>query len=68
MEAKPWADMTSEERLAWRIDKWRNPGVAFANDEAEAEYKGRVDRILAAIELRKTRPGAGASQHGLLAG
>ncbi len=53
MAEKPWGDMTAEERLAWRIDKWRNPGVAFASAEAEAEYKARVDRLLAAIELRK---------------
>ena len=52
----------------WRIDKWRNPDVALASPEAEADYKARVDRILAAINLREARPGAGAPQHGLLAG
>jgi hypothetical protein len=33
-----WAGMPPEERRAWRIDKWRNPDVAFASPEAEAEY------------------------------
>jgi hypothetical protein len=53
MADKPWGDMTAEERLAWRIGKWRNPGVPFASAEAEADYKARLDRILAAVELRK---------------
>ncbi len=68
MAEKAWADMTPAERRAWRIDKWRNPDVPLASPEAEAEYKARVDRILAAIDLREARPGAGAPQHGLLAG
>jgi hypothetical protein len=52
MADKPWADMTADERRAWRIDRWRNPDIPFASPEAEADYKARVDRILAAIELR----------------
>ena len=53
MAEKPWAEMTAEERLAWRIDRWRNPEMEFASPEAEADYKARVDRILAAIQLKK---------------
>jgi uroporphyrinogen-III decarboxylase len=53
MAEKPWAEMSAEERLAWRIERWRNPEVEFASPEAEAEYKARVDRILAAIQLKK---------------
>ncbi len=53
MADKAWVDMTPEERRAWRIDKWRNPDVAWASPEAEAEYKARVDRIVAAINLEK---------------
>jgi Uroporphyrinogen decarboxylase (URO-D) len=53
MAGKAWADMTPEERLADRIDKWRNPDIEFASPEAEADYKARVDRILAAINLEK---------------
>ena len=45
--------MTPAERRAWRIDKWRNPDVPWASPEAEADYKARVDRILAAINLEK---------------
>jgi hypothetical protein len=53
MAEKPWTDMTSDERLAWRIDRWRNPDIQFASAQAEADYKARVGRVLAAIELRK---------------
>ena len=53
MYPKNWADMTPADRRAWRIDKWRNPDVPWASPEAEAEYKARVDRILAAINLQK---------------
>jgi len=53
MTEKAWAAMTAEERLAWRIDRWRNADVKFASPEAEAEYRARVDRVVAAIELRK---------------
>ena len=53
MAGKAWADMTPEERLAARIEKWRNPDIPFKSPEAEADYKARVDRILAAINLEK---------------
>ena len=53
MADKAWANMSPEERRAWRIGKWRNPDVAWASPEAEAEYKARVDRIVAAINLEK---------------
>jgi hypothetical protein len=53
MAEKTWTDMTSDERLAGRIEKWRNPGIQFASPQAEADYKARVDRVVAAIELRK---------------
>ena len=53
MAEKPWADMTADEKLAWRIDRWRNPGMEFKNREAEAEYKARVDRLVAALSLEK---------------
>ena len=45
--------MTPDERLAWRIDAWRNADVEFASAEAEAQYKARVDRVAAALQLRK---------------
>ena len=53
MAEKPWADMTPDEKRAYRIDRWRNPGVPFASPEAEAQYKARIDRVLAAINLEK---------------
>jgi len=45
--------MTPAERRAWRIHKWRNPDVEWASPEAEADYKARVDRIMAAIDLKE---------------
>ncbi len=53
MADKAWADMTPDEKRAWRIERWRNPDVEWASPEAEAEYKARVDRFLAAFELRE---------------
>jgi hypothetical protein len=53
MADKAWADMTPDEKRAWRIDRWRNPDVEWASPEAEAEYKARVDRFVAAFELRE---------------
>ena len=67
-QTRAWDDMTPDERRAWRIDSGATPDVPFASPEAEADYKARVDRILAAINLREARPGARAPQHGLLAG
>ena len=51
--AKPWADLTPDEKRAKRIDAWRNPAVEFNRPEAEADYKARIDRLIAAIPLEK---------------
>ena len=48
----PWAEMTADERRAVRIDAWRNPPVAFATPQAEADYKARVDRLVAALNMQ----------------
>jgi hypothetical protein len=53
MTEKVWTDMTPAERRAWRIEKWRNPDIEWKSPEAEAEYKARVDRIVAALNLEK---------------
>ena len=53
MAQKAWTDMTADERRASRIDHWRNPGIEFDSPEAETGYKARVDRLLAAFELRE---------------
>jgi hypothetical protein len=52
MAAKAWKDMTPEEKRAWRIDRWRNPDIEFESPEAKADYQARVDRLIAALELR----------------
>ena len=53
MAEKAWADMTADERYAWRVEQWREPGIEFDSPEAEAEYKARVGRFVAAIDLRE---------------
>ncbi|MFH0915936.1 MAG: uroporphyrinogen decarboxylase family protein [bacterium] len=53
MAEKAWADMTADERRAWRIERWRNPDVEFVSPEAEADYTARVERLLAAVNLQK---------------
>ncbi|MFH1833983.1 MAG: uroporphyrinogen decarboxylase family protein [bacterium] len=53
MAEMAWADKTADEKLAWRIDRWRNPDIEFKSPEAEVEYKARVDRLLAALNLQK---------------
>jgi uroporphyrinogen-III decarboxylase len=53
MAGEAWEHMTPEEKRAWRIGEWRNPSVEFVSPQAEAEYKARVDRIVAAINLEK---------------
>ncbi len=53
MAEKAWKDMTPAEKRADRIEKWRNPGAPFVDSRAEADYKARVDRLIAAIKLEK---------------
>ncbi len=52
MTDKPWKELTAEEKRATRLDRWRNPGLPFASPQAEADYKARVERVIAALELR----------------
>ncbi len=51
MSEKRWTEMSAEEKLAFRVGRWRDPGVQFASSEAEAEYKARVDRVTTAAQL-----------------
>jgi len=53
MTEKAWADLTADEKWAKRVDRWRNAAIPFAGPEAEAAYRARVDRLLAAFALRK---------------
>lgn len=53
MADKAWTEMTPEEKRAVRLERWLNPGIPWASPEAEADYKTRLDRVLAAIELKK---------------
>ncbi|MBN1321744.1 MAG: uroporphyrinogen decarboxylase [Thermoleophilia bacterium] len=48
---KAWEELTADERRAWRIERWRNPGLDFAGPEAADAYRARVDRLLAALNL-----------------
>ena len=45
--------MTPDERLAARLDRWRNPGVEFVSDDARAQFKARVDRVIAALMMEQ---------------
>jgi hypothetical protein len=47
-----WADLSPEQKLESRLEAWRNPGLPFASPEAEADYEGRVGRLIDAIQLR----------------
>ena len=52
--AKEWKDMTPAEKRADLCDKWLNPpGAKFESPQAEKEYKGRVQRFLDALNLKK---------------
>jgi len=51
MTDKPWAEMSPAEKRAWRIQTWRHPEIDFVSAEAEALYRARVDRVIAAINL-----------------
>jgi hypothetical protein len=53
MAEKAWTSLTPEEKRAIRVDRWRNPDIQFASFQAEADYKARVDRLVAAIDLQK---------------
>jgi hypothetical protein len=53
MAEKAWAEMTPAEKRADRFAKWRDPGVPFVSPKAEAGYKARIERLIAAIDLKK---------------
>jgi len=53
MTDKPWTELSPAEKRAVRVDGWRNPGIEFQSPEAEADFKARIDRVLAAINLEK---------------
>jgi uroporphyrinogen-III decarboxylase len=52
--AKEWKDMTPAEKRADLVYKWLNPpGAKFESPKAEKEYKGRVQRFLDALYMKK---------------
>jgi len=51
MSDRPWADMTADERRASRLEQWRKPSLEFPTPEAAADYKARIDRLIAALSL-----------------
>jgi uroporphyrinogen-III decarboxylase len=51
---KTWDAMTPDERKNDLVGKWLSPpGVKFNSPQTEKEYKGRVQRILDAANLKK---------------
>ena len=54
MEAeKKWADLTPSEKRQQRHDWWLNPGIKFANPDAEKNYKIRATRYIKAYQVEK---------------
>ena len=52
--AKQWEEMTPAEKRADLCDKWLNPpGAKFDSPQAEKDYKGRVQRFLDALTMKK---------------
>lgn len=52
--AKEWKNMTSQERLAARFDRWLNPpNATFSSEEIRKNYQDRVGRVINAITLEK---------------
>ena len=51
MPDKSLVGMTPAEKRAWRIERWRDPGIEFAGPQAAADYKARVGRVITAVEL-----------------
>jgi hypothetical protein len=46
------ADLSPEQKLAQRLEAWRNPGVPFVSPEAEGDYGARITRLIDAIQMR----------------
>ena len=57
MDNRPgnWAEMTPEEKRAWRLEFYRNSGknVKFISKEAEKNYNTRVNRQIAVYNVEK---------------
>ncbi len=52
--AKPWAELSPEEKREERFKRWLSPpGVKFASPQAEKVYKERVTRFIKAFTLQK---------------
>jgi hypothetical protein len=55
MTEKLWSAMTPQERRTARFQKWLSPpGLKFNNKQAADNYKVRTQRLIDAIELKKT--------------
>jgi hypothetical protein len=52
--AKKWEEMTADEKRNDLFAKWLSPqGIKYVSPEAEKAYKERVNRIKAALEMKK---------------
>lgn len=51
MAAPSWEEMSADQRRAKRLEDWRRAVVAFDSAAAEADYRARVERIIAAATL-----------------
>jgi uroporphyrinogen-III decarboxylase len=53
MTPKSWEDMNPDERRAKRLEDWRAAEVVFESPDAEASYRARVERLVAASALNR---------------
>jgi hypothetical protein len=54
IDEREWPDLTPEERRDVRIKKWLSaPGIEFMGKEAEENYRAKILRIFAAINLEE---------------
>ncbi len=51
---KKWAELSPDERREERFKRWLSPSnVTFSSPAAEKTYKERVNRLIAAVQLKK---------------
>lgn len=50
-----WGQMTREEKRAWRLDQWRSSAevIDFVSPEAKANYKTRLERLIAVFSVEE---------------
>jgi hypothetical protein len=50
---RQWMDMSPDEKLTTRLERWRNPQAIFSTEQAAADHRARVDRVISALMLEQ---------------